>query len=221
MKKQYLQNEEFEQVLSEMLQATIVQDEEIEEIIASPNLFNSIQTKINQEILQQKTNITRRNWFWNWQTAGAFLGVLIVFMVGAIFYNISEKEKASLIVQTKPSSKLEIQIPKTKIENIVPPPKIKQPLLPRPIVLKKMVAKPIKPIQVKQIQSQEEDFVPINFATDLEVAKKDGRIVRVELSRASLLSLGVNLPDEGESKNVKTEFLISSDGIPKGVRLIK
>ncbi|HRH42971.1 MAG TPA: hypothetical protein PKY82_15180 [Pyrinomonadaceae bacterium] len=221
MKKQYLQNEEFEQVLSEMLQATIVQDEEIEEIIASPNLFNSIQTKINQEILQQKTNITRRNWFWNWQTAGAFLGILIVFMIGAIFYNISEKESASLIVQTKPSSKLEIQIPKTKTENIVPPPKIKQPLLPRPIVLKKMVAKPIKPIQVKQIQSQEEDFVPINFATDLEVAKKDGRIVRVQLSRASLLSLGVNLPDEGESKNVKTEFLISSDGIPKGVRLIK
>ena len=219
MKKKHFKNEEIEQIMHKLLKTGTVQDEIVEKIIASPKLFDSIQNKINAEI--SETKITRHKYFWNWQTVISFLGILSVLTAILIFNYFNSRERTVRIVENNSYREFESQIPKTKNETITHLPSFKQTNSTQPIVLKKPVVHRAKPIQIKQIQPPENKFIPINFAEDLEIAKRDGSIIRVNISRTSLLALGVDLSAEDEKSIIKTEFLISSDGIPKGVRLVK
>ncbi len=218
MKKQHLTDEEIEQIMHKLLKAGTVQDEVVEKIITSPKLFDSIQNKINAEI--SETKITQHNRFWNWKIV-SFLGILSVLTAIIIFYNFNAEEKALQVAASDFYREFKTQIPKAENKTIAPPKLINNINFTQRRVLRNPVVNRAKPLQLKQIKSQENKFIPINFAEDLEIAKKDGSIIRVNLSRASLLALGVNLPAEDEKSSIKTEFLISSDGIPKGVRLVK
>jgi hypothetical protein len=64
----------------------------------------------------------------------------------------------------------------------------------------------------------EEAFSPLAFAENLEEAKLAGQVIRVELSRSSLLALGVNPPTDDENLKVKTDLLIGADGVAQGIR---
>lgn len=219
MKKQHLTDEEIEQIMHKLLKAGTVQDEVVEKIITSPKLFDSIQNKINAEI--SETKITRHNWFWNRQIIFSFLSIVLVSMAIIIFIYFNSRETTIQMAENNYYGEFKTQIPKAENKTIAPPKLINNINFTQRRVLRNPVVHRAKPLQFKQIKSQENKFIPINFAEDLEIAKKDGSIIRVNLSRASLLALGVNLPAEDEKSSIKTEFLISSDGIPKGVRLVK
>jgi hypothetical protein len=52
-------------------------------------------------------------------------------------------------------------------------------------------------------------------------ALRCGRVIRVDLPRASLISLGVNIPLENDKQIIKTDLLIGPDGVPRAIRLVE
>ncbi len=77
--------------------------------------------------------------------------------------------------------------------------------------------KTIRPADIEP----EEAFYPLAFAENLEEAKEAGQVIRVELTRSSLLALGVNPPTDDENLKVKTDLLIGADGVAHGIRFVK
>lgn len=53
-----------------------------------------------------------------------------------------------------------------------------------------------------------------------EEAANSGRIVRVELPKASLVALGVNIPLDEDRQTFKTDLLVGPDGVPRAIRLV-
>jgi hypothetical protein len=67
----------------------------------------------------------------------------------------------------------------------------------------------------------EQDFYSLPFAGVFDESKEELQILRVELPRSSLIALGVNLPTESGEASIKTDLLVSSDGVARAVRLLK
>jgi hypothetical protein len=65
------------------------------------------------------------------------------------------------------------------------------------------------------------EFQALTYAGDPNEPGEGGRIVRVELSPASLFAMGVDVPVENETARIKTDLLIGADGVMKGVRVEK
>ncbi|MEJ7860553.1 MAG: hypothetical protein WKF90_02835 [Pyrinomonadaceae bacterium] len=67
----------------------------------------------------------------------------------------------------------------------------------------------------------EGDFYSLPFAGIFEDSKEELQILRVEIPRSSLVALGLNPPIENEKGIIKTDLLVSSDGITRAIRLVK
>ena len=51
---------------------------------------------------------------------------------------------------------------------------------------------------------------------------QDGHVVRAEIPRSSLVAMGVvDLPIEGSNEKIKTDLLVGSDGVVRGIRIVK
>ncbi len=81
--------------------------------------------------------------------------------------------------------------------------------------------------QMQQLQAgnleteAEGDFYSLPFAGILEHSKEELQMLRVELPRSSLVALGLKPPLENEKGIIKTDLLVSSDGITRAIRLVK
>jgi len=63
------------------------------------------------------------------------------------------------------------------------------------------------------------DFVPLPYGAD-PAAAEEGAVVRVELSRAALASLGVSLTSMESEGPVLADLVVSEDGTPQAIRLV-
>lgn len=64
------------------------------------------------------------------------------------------------------------------------------------------------------------DFLPLSYGSDL-TQLEGGQVVRVELPRAALQSLGLPMNVERASEHVKADVLIGSDGVARAIRFIR
>ena len=64
------------------------------------------------------------------------------------------------------------------------------------------------------------DFVPLTLATD-ERALTNGMLVRLEVSRASLIALGLPLRVEGDSETLNAEVMLGDNGVAYAIRLVR
>ena len=62
-------------------------------------------------------------------------------------------------------------------------------------------------------------FVRLPYADD-SAALDGGAIVRVELPRAALASLGLPVADAGDAQRILADLIVSADGTPEAIRLI-
>ena len=67
----------------------------------------------------------------------------------------------------------------------------------------------------------EGDFYALSYAGDPNETERGGRIVRVDVSRATLFAMGVDVPLENESETVKADLLIGSYGVTRAIRVVK
>lgn len=248
MKKQDLQNERLDRIGRKLLGAARLPGDEIEKIVAAPRLFDSVKARIEAEELALRAAAAQTSsggWanfpLWNWRTAAAF-AVPAIFLVGVlsvIFFK--NFEPPSSVSQT---AAVELQ-PPIAGTGITPPPgtpgdtpqtketngsEVEPQKSVRRAGLKNALAQMRKSSRksnrikspLPRVEDEEEDeFQALTFAGNPDQAEDGGKIVRVELSRSSLFALGVNLPVENENDKIKTDLLISSDGVVKGIRLAK
>ena len=63
------------------------------------------------------------------------------------------------------------------------------------------------------------EFVSLPYATD-PATLEDGTVVRVELSRAALASMGMPVADGGSLDRIPADIMLSEDGAPQAIRLV-
>lgn len=61
-------------------------------------------------------------------------------------------------------------------------------------------------------------FIPLNYARS---ASQDGLVVRVEVSRASLIAMGLPLDAARAAGNVKADLKVGMNGVPLAIRLLQ
>lgn len=77
-------------------------------------------------------------------------------------------------------------------------------------------------LNAKNLESEDEgNFYSLPFVGVSDETKEELQILRVELPRSSLFALGLNLPLESGDQKVKTDLLVSSDGVARAIRLVK
>ncbi len=242
MSKQDLQNKRLDQIGRKLLESSRVREEEIERIVAAPQLFDSVKAsiEINRAGRSSKGFFGFRAGFpaRSWQrAAGAFavLAILVIGLVGAIVF-IKPDSSPQMAEQ---ASVPEIQTPITPVD--IPQPVIeglpknekeksfvvKKRIHARRTVLKiekAALPKPARKVNVVKQQTKSEvlgDFYALTYAGNLGDTGEDWQIIRTEISRSSLFALGVNLSIENESEKLKTDLLVGSDGIPRAIRFVK
>ena len=75
---------------------------------------------------------------------------------------------------------------------------------------------------VQSGQTEAEDansFVLLPYGVD-PASVEEGAVVRVELSRAALASLGLSLTETGSEERVLADMVVSEDGTPQAIRLV-
>lgn len=69
-------------------------------------------------------------------------------------------------------------------------------------------------------EPERDEFYPVAYTGDPAEIDSGGRIIRVDVKRASLFALGIPVPLENGSDTVKAELLIGNDGVTRGIRIV-
>jgi type IV secretory pathway VirB10-like protein len=244
MSKHDLQNERLDQIGRNLFKATRVNNEEIEKIVAAPQLFDSVKARIAvEEQLLRKPNLFFGNWaslfFWNRQSVASAFAILIVLLTCAAVLIIKKQGSSQLVEQmikpeTRPQIKraenqpLPSEIKETKIKETKNP-AIKNRVDTERIVFKvetpKLQNSTRKPSPQKTSQSAkkqpQEVFYSLASAGNWEANGEDLQIVRTELSRSELFALGVDVPVENDTAKIKTNLLVGADGVARAIRFVE
>lgn len=74
----------------------------------------------------------------------------------------------------------------------------------------------------ENVESEGQDasaFVPLPYATD-PATLEDGTVVRVELTRSALATMGLPVTDGGSLDSIPADIMLSEDGVPQAIRLV-
>ena len=205
-----------------VLEASRMPDGEIEEIVAAPHLFRSVQASIERERTAEisTNNGLRRRWSWQLKAAASTaLAAGLGVTVGVVVYTgkTSTMLTSSVIHDQRDTAEY---APKPLVENQTIGAE-ESGRIDRPVTQRAALAESRAP-QKHRTETIEEvsEFYPITY-TDNQDSNDGGQLVRVELPRASIAAMGIDPPVENESPKVKTDLLIGSDGVMKAVRFVK
>jgi hypothetical protein len=219
-------------------------DAEIDRIAQSPDLFSRIRSAAAAEAVEGAWSDSAlagpvsapqvRPLFFGlrWQSAAAAFSVVLVFAaVAGLFAYVNRQyfvtdlaasmaAMAEAPPQISPDGSAPVFLEETGIEGIGP---IEQ------RSLQTRAGKTARPVKTKRsfgrarAEDQEKmgEFQAVTYAGESNERLDTDRVVRVELSRASLFAMGVNIPVENETEKVKADLLIGFDGMMKGVRVEK
>jgi hypothetical protein len=79
-----------------------------------------------------------------------------------------------------------------------------------------------RPAQAEQQAEQEivTDFMPLTYGATMS-PNEGGQLVRVELPRSALASLGLPVNDERSNERVKADVLLGHDGLARAIRFVR
>ena len=229
MKTKVSQNDRFDSLAVGLLKATALSDHEIENIASRDGLFLSVRTRIIADNISRVENTGTITFF----QRSAILTAAAAVIVAAVF--------GTMMIARRPS-------PKSIVKSTVPAPDVQDPVVHfkgmdetsehisdygsdvkqpvqhvvekamdyRPVVQERRV--PIRP--QPQIEEQPR-FYALAGLRQSDVAADGSRIIRVELPRASLVALGVNIPLDSDKQLIKTDLLVGPDGVPRAIRLVE
>ncbi|MGH9820317.1 MAG: hypothetical protein ACRD43_09130 [Pyrinomonadaceae bacterium] len=221
MKNRGTQNEWLDEVGRALLEAAKVRNDEIENIVASPHLFQSVKARIEGQMSESSFRIGGPLQRWNWRLSFAACGMLVIFFAGAIGLNLYSKKTPPVVKAPAHNTPDLIATPDTGDFNF-PPEEIdhfapRNTSMAQKTVYKSRSRMPERPlVKVDEVT----DFYPLTGAT-FEGNDDGGQLVRVELPRSTLIAMGVDPPSENNGSRVKTDLLIGSDGVMKAVRFVK
>lgn len=239
MKKRDLQDEKLKIIERKLLRSGKLPDAEIEKIVAAPQLFERVRANIKakESRLEMKVGnvFALPNFqFWNWQKSALAFAAIAILIVSAAKIFVRFTDSPQIAKQNPIEEKqfvtdsVEEQL-ESVLQQVAETPKNE--FQPRQIAsVKKAKAKnnpPAlqKPTRAKKRSPQkfenqpEEPFIALTYAGDL--ANEETQVVRVEMTPARLLALGVAVQTENESEKIKTDLLVGTDGLARAIRVVK
>jgi hypothetical protein len=224
--KEQLANKQVDEIGVKVLRSAYLTDEAIDEIVAAPDLFERVNAAIRAREHERCRPMLAPNRLnaRTWQIAVASAAVLVVSaIVGIGIRNLASKESSPVVATAiKPSLPVtgaephNVNIPSETVD------------LPKPGNLpsvQKVNVSRTKPIRhrsnPRHVVEEPGEYYAIAYGAAADDTEDEGQTVRVEIPRTSLFAMGVDLPVENENSRVKADLVIGSDGVMKGVRIIK
>lgn len=222
MNKRKIQNSELDAIGASLIKAGRLSGDELDRIVSAPKLFDGVRARIAKQ--ERSQGAQSGSLVWKLTAASmAAVGVMIISSFAYFgFFNESETVAVTLSRDQPPVLRVERDPAKREFEPVVTYPKRSE--ASRPKVTKAVHRENIRPIQPKLRPApitSEGEFYALNFAGNVEDAVRDGHIVRVDMPRSSLFAMGVDLPLENDAKFIKTDVLVGSDGVPRGIRFVE
>ena len=230
----YNQDDSSEELCRQILQTARAGQDEIEAAVNSPFLFQRIRNEIATEgNLSPQTAVAKRrnlistllasfNWRWGWAIPATAL-VIFGFVMLATRSN-SGANKPNEIVDNKspefvPSTSIITPIEDQVIDDSPRKTKvIKAAYHPRTKPAPGRVSRP----SMTTIEAAEEvtDFLPLTYIAEA-TATDSGHVVRVEVPRTMMASMGVPTNRERNAEFVKADVIIGDDGLARAIRFVQ
>lgn len=232
--KNKISDEKLDQILEKLVKNSALDDEKVDEIAGSPQLWRNVQRQISE----QKSS---RKWFWirtwEWRVA-IFASLAFIFCAALVLLFNSPKENLNArqdlnktpVAETKPiDEKSEISEPRndSKIseKEIAPKSAPAKNVLPKRETKSNLFAKSQKikatPKKNPQLTTKTEeiktDFIALAYAPIPE----SGQILKVKVPRAMMVSLGVSTKVEKNSELVNAEVIVGDDGSARAIRFVQ
>ncbi len=199
---------------------------EIDNIVSDPALYDGVLAKIAG--LQAPT-ASRRTRSFGWKPAAVAAMVLALLSIPmlAVFkftrtneVAVRQLQPVPVVPDPRPFAPAPLDPPEVAEEVPAAPMLRRAAMVTRPAEPAKPMPRIRKPALTPQPQA-EAAFQPIGLQERAEDAAIDGRVVRVEVPRATLFAMGVNLPIENGTRSVKADLLLGPDGSPRAIRLVE
>ncbi len=242
MKKHELQDERLDEAGRKLLELSRIPHSELERIISAPHLFSAIKNRVRAEEAKPAAGFDWRAVFLflaQPNAAAAFAALLIaVFAFGGFYLYSRQAGVATNISQPKMAKKPE-QValtsspgdsgPSRPTIDVANATNAETPAQPGVAIYRPAYKAEPSTARVSYRKKAREaahyesdgEFYPLTFTGGSNEIAPGAQIVRVELPRSSLFSMGVDLADDNRTGTVKADLLISSDGVARGFRLVK
>jgi hypothetical protein len=205
-------------------------DREIENIVSNERLFDGVMSKI--AAAQPPAPVTRSSFAWMPVLVSAALAVAVAIPLLAYLGTSVAGDETAFVVSEKAPAVYTGEETNYKADEIVkkddPQPAADESVpTPTYATMTRTVDRPApkrtvqRPETVRVQPAPEPAFMPISLPEKAEDAAIDGRVVRVEIPRAALFAMGVNVPLENGTRDVRAELLLGADGVPKAIRLVE
>lgn len=220
-------NKELDELGRRLLIASSPVDAEIDRIVSDPLLYDGVLAKIAAEQVPVRRPRAIR---FAWKPVAASAMVLALLSIPLLAYLKFMNTAEPIARQARPA-------PQLRVQDQPQPPVVDEPQPYREpddsAAVPERVAVPVRasvrvdrmprtrrerPAQVPQAETA---FQPIGLAERAEDAAIDGRVVRVDVPRATLFAMGVDLPLENGTRSVKADLLLGPDGSPRAIRLVE
>ncbi|HYJ91498.1 MAG TPA: hypothetical protein VEV84_09330, partial [Pyrinomonadaceae bacterium] len=229
MKRQVLNNAELDRLAAALLKSSALRHGEIEEIAAREDLFLSVKRRIAAETIYDQQLATGSVLF-SRPRVFAFASLIailtVLFTVEAIFNRSNAIRKTP---QQQPVARFDNPAapPQERITSEEQPPQ-REPNYemavtktgserPTPI---KTIYRPARNVQAERPEPQPIEFYALADMNSNE-SVSGGMVIRVDLPRASLVSLGVNVPLGSDKQLIKADLLVGPDGVPRAIRVVE
>ena len=203
-----------------LVKADAISAREVEKITANPDLFNSVIARVRSATATPER--TRPVYFAR-VLAGSVAGIALA-VAAAFGLMVLRSVPLDVVVEpTRETPKVSKPKVSAKPDNIVDAELSRQDT---PVKTERISSKrEAKSIPVKRTEAQqiryEGDFHALSYAGDPNETERGGRIVRVDVPRSTLFAMGIDVPLENETETIKADLLIGSDGVTRGIRVVR
>ena len=236
MRNTRLDNEKLENIGRGLFAAGALRESEIERIAGREDLFSGVLAKINTAPARPATEsfsfaqFVRRH---ELGLGGALAAVLCVGILG-LYLRVKPDEislrdvpaptavrQAPAQFDVAPQVVAQEEPQKRDQDRIIDEPTFVQPAPERAVYRESRTSAPARPQRASMNEAAEPEFYPVTYTGDNGELARGGRVIRVDVSRATLFALGMNVPLENESPTVKADLLVGPDGVTRAIRLVE
>ena len=166
---------------------------------------------------------SRRRLGW-WTAAAVAVAAAIVFAVMLPVWKgtPTTNSQPSIAVKTPPVETPR-DTPRTGDKPVVPrgtAEKVNVTVATKRRVLREKTRRVITPDTNETVARNTSEYIPLTYLASA-TAMDTGTIVRVQLSRAALMRLGVPISVEGSSDSIRADVVIGDDGVARAIRLVQ
>jgi hypothetical protein len=229
MKTEVLHNDRFDSLAAGLLKASALRDDEIENIASGEGLFLSVRKRIIADNISRVESTGTITFFQRSAILTAAAAVIVIAVFGTMM--VARRPLPRSVARATPAVPA-VQDPTLHIKGVDETRQavsgddsyVKQPV--QHVVEKAMDYRPV--VQERRVPSRPQPqieeqprFYALAGLRQSDVAVDGSRIIRVELPRASLVALGVNIPLDSDKQLIKTDLLVGPDGVPRAIRLVE